>query len=380
MAVASIGMGLAILIIGFLVLGGFKDTIRDKMVSFEGHLQIVKYTLSSSFEEQPIAKDSSVLHLLQSLPETEKTMYYAHKTGLLKANDEVEGVLLKGIDKNFDSLEFNTNMIEGHFIHLNDSSDTKEIVISRKLADKLLLHIGDRPLLYFIQDPIKVRRLTIAGIYETGMEDFDERVLLGDLKLVQNVNDWPDSLVGGVTVHIKDFHQLDSYYEAIKHELPADMYPEKVTDKYREIFDWLELLNTNVAILITITLFVASFNMISILLIMIMERTPMIGMLKAVGADNMTIRKIFTYNGIRLILRGMLVGNTIGIGFGLLQDKFRLIPLDPENYYMSYVPISWDFTSILLVNFFTLLLVSLVLLLPTLIISRMNPVQSIRFD
>jgi lipoprotein-releasing system permease protein len=379
-AIASIGMGLAILIIAFLVLGGFKDTIRDKMVSFDGHIQITKLTLSSSFEEQPIAKNPGLLQLLKNMPETENTMYYAHKTGLLKANEEVEGVLLKGIDNQFDSSIFNTNMVKGRFIHLNDTSDTKEVVISQKLADKLLLQIGDRPLIYFIQEPIKVRRLTITGIYETGMEDFDERVIIGDLKLVQSVNDWPDSLVGGVTVHIENFKKLDYYYDDVNHAIPADMYPMKVTDKFREIFDWLELLNTNVAILITIILFVASFNMISILLIMIMERTSMIGLLKALGAEDFTIRKIFTYNGVMLVVKGMVVGNIIGIGLGLIQDRFRLIHLDPENYYMGYVPISWDITSILLVNLFTVLLVGMVLLLPTLIISRMNPVQSIRFD
>ena len=255
-----------------------------------------------------------------------------------------------------------------------------EIMLSRNIADKLLLDVGDDALLYFIQNPPRVRRLTISGIYETGMEDFDEKIILGDIRLVQRINNWPDSLVGGFEIFVDDFTKATSYQNQLEDVVGYELYIEKISDKFAEIFDWLSLLNRNVVIFLSLTLFVACFNMVSILLILIMERTQMIGMFKALGAANKLIRRIFVYNGMRLIVKGLLLGNLIGIAFGVIQDRFQILTLDPKSYYMEFVPIGWNWGIIVMLNVLTFIMVTLVLSIPTMIISTISPIKSIRFD
>jgi lipoprotein-releasing system permease protein len=379
-AVASIGIGLAVMIISFQILQGFQQKIQNKIISFAGHLQVTKFTLSESFEEDPISRNAEFFKHYQDYGFITHVQEYAHKAGLIKANDEVLGIVLKGIAPDYDVPRFEKNIVEGRFIQFNDSTDSKEILISRNIASKLDLRLNDDALVYFIQNPIRVRKLKICGIYETGLEDFDERVIIGDLKLVQKINNWPDSLVGGFEVFVDDFGKINKYEKELAELVSYDLYVEKISDKYMEIFDWLSLLNRNVAIFLTLTLAVASFNMISILLILIMERTQMIGILKALGTRNKQIRKIFIYNGMFMIAKGLLLGNIIGVGFGLLQDKFRILTLNPENYYMKFVPIWWNAEIIIGLNILIFIVVTIVLLLPTAIISRISPIKSIRFD
>ncbi len=379
-AVASIGIGLAVMIISFQILQGFQDKIQEKIISFSGHMQVTKFTLSQSFEEDPLSKNVEFFKDYGDYEFIEHIQEYAHKAGLLKANDEVLGIVLKGIAPNYDTSRFDSNMVEGRFLHFNDSTNSKEILISKNIASKLNLHLHDDALVYFIQNPIRVRKLNICGIYETGLEDFDERIVIGDLKLVQKINDWPDSLIGGFEVYVDDFTKINQYEKKLSDIVNYDHYVEKINDKYMEIFDWLALLNRNVVIFLTLTLAVASFNMISILLILIMERTQMIGTLKALGAKNKQIRKIFIYNGMIMIAKGLILGNLIGIGFGLIQSKLQLLTLSPENYYMKYVPIYWNIEVIIGLNILIFLVVSLVLMLPTAIISRISPIKSMRFN
>ncbi len=379
-AVASIGIGLAVMIISFQILQGFQQKIQNKIISFAGHLQVTKFTLSESFEEDPISRNAEFFKHYKDYGFIKHVQEYAHKAGLIKANDEVLGIVLKGIAPDYDVPRFKKNIVEGRFLHFNDSTDSKEILISRNIASKLDLRLNDDALVYFIQNPIRVRKLKICGIYETGLEDFDERVIIGDLKLVQKINNWPDSLVGGFEVFVDDFGKINKYEKELSELVSYDLYVEKISDKYMEIFDWLSLLNRNVAIFLTLTLAVASFNMISILLILIMERTQMIGILKALGTRNKQIRKIFIYNGMFMIAKGLLLGNIIGIGFGLLQEKFRILTLNPENYYMKFVPIEWNAEIIIGLNLLIFVVVTVVLLLPTAIISRISPIKSIRFD
>ena len=379
-AIASIGIGLAIMIISFLILKGFQLKIQDKIISFGGHLQITKYTISRSYEEDPISKDLALFNDYSKYKFINHIQEYANKAGLLKANEESEGVVLKGVSSSFDLSNFEQNIIDGAFPDLNNETTSNEIMLSQKIADNLNLEVGDDALLYFIQNPPRVRKLRICGLYETGMEDFDEKIILGDIRLVQRINNWPDSVVGGFEVFIDDFDHVDEYKNILEDVIGYELYIEKISDKFAEIFDWLLLLNRNVVIFLSLTLFVACFNMVSILLILIMERTHMIGVFKALGATNKVIRKIFVYNGMRLITKGLLLGNMIGITFGFLQSKFQFLTLDAKSYYMAFVPIEWDWGIILLLNLLTFTMVSLVLTIPTMIISTISPIKSIRFD
>lgn len=378
-AIASIGMGLAIMIISFLILKGFQLKIQEKIISFSGHLQVTKFTLSRSYEEDPISKNLSLFNDYSKFDYIDHIQEFANKAGMLKVNEEVEGIVLKGVSNSFDLSRFEQNIKKGRFPNFEGKTYSKEIIISQTIANKLNLSIGDGTLIYFV-DPVRVRKLTISGIYETGMEDFDEKIILGDIRLVQRISNWPDSLVGGFEIFLTDFDNVDYYQEKLEDEVGYELYIEKISDKFAEIFDWLMLLNRNVVIFLSLTLFVACFNMISILLILIMERTQMIGVFKALGATNKTIRKIFVFNGMGLIIKGLILGNVIGISFGLLQSKFQLLTLDPKNYYMEFVPIEWNLGTILILNFLIFTMVSLVLLVPTMIISRISPMKSIKFD
>ncbi len=379
-AVASIGFGLAIMIISFLILKGFQHNIKEKIFGFGGHLQVTKFTLSRSYEEDPISKNLALFNDYSGYKYIDHIQEFANKAGLLKANEEVEGIVLKGISNTFDLSRFEQNIVAGRLPDLTGKTTAFEIMLSQIIADKLNLKVGDDALLYFIQNPPRVRKLEITGVYETGMEDFDEKIILGDIRLVQRINDWPDSLVGGFEIFLKDFDQVDYYQSKLEDVVGYELYIEKISDKYAEIFDWLSLLNRNVVIFLSLTLFVACFNMVSILLILIMERTQMIGVLKALGATNKFVRGIFVYNGMQLIVKGLLLGNFISITFGILQSKFHFLTLDPKSYYMEFVPIEWDWGIIMLLNILTFVMVSLVLTIPTMIISTISPIKSIRFD
>lgn len=379
-AIASIGIGLAIMIISFLILKGFQFKIQEKIISFGGHLQVTKFTLSQSYEEDPISKDLALYNDYSRHEYIDHIQEYANKAGLLKANEEVEGIVLKGVSSTFDLSKFEHNIIAGDFPDLSGESTTYQVMISQIIANKLKLELGDDARIYFIQNPPRVRKLEISGIYETGMEDFDEKIILGDIRLVQTINAWPDSLVGGFEIFLQDFEEVDYYQSKLEDLVGYELYIEKIRDKYAEIFEWLSLLNRNVVIFLSLTLFVACFNMVSILLILIMERTHMIGVFKALGATNKIIRRIFVYNGMQLITKGLLLGNIIGITFGVLQSKFQFLTLDPKSYYMEFVPIQWNWGIILLLNILTFSTISFVLIIPTMIISKISPIKSIRFD
>ena len=363
-----------------MVLYGFKTEIKDKIYSFSGHLIIDKYTLSTSFEETSILLSDTLIDQLDSYELTERYQPYAMKAGLLKTEEEVQGVIIKGVDNRFDTVGFKKHIYSGRFPDLTKDQYSTEVALSKKISDYLQLAVGDDVLVYFVQNPPRFRKLQVVGIYETGLEEFDEKIIIGDLDLIRRINNWEDLQVGGVEVFISDTERLEEAENYLFNSLGIDLYVDKVTDKYVQIFDWLNLLNRNVVILLIIILFVAGTSIISILLILIMERTQMIGLMKSIGAPNKLIRSIFIWNGIRLVVRGLLWGNIIGLGIGLLQYYFKLIPLDPANYYMAHVPIEFDLVTIIGLNMLVLILIGLTLFLPVTMISRVQPVKAIRFD
>lgn len=379
-AIISVAAGLFIMLISIMIMVGFKNTIRDKVSAFNGDLQITKYTMSSTFEELPVSNNLDFFKEMKKLPFIDHVQGVAHKVALIKTHEEIQGVVFKGIGRDFDINRFKVNMIKGRFIKYADSIPSDDIVISQKLADLLNIGVNDHILVYFIQKPVRIRKLIICGIYDSGMEEFDQKIVFGDIKVIQQLNGWNPGQFGTFEVFVKNGESLESAEKQLFDMTDYDLYVDNIKDKYAEIFDWLSLINRNVIILLVLLMSVASFNMCSVLIILIMERTQMIGILKAIGAMNKQIRRIFWYNGTRLIYYGLFWGNLLGLGVGWMQYKFRLIPLDPENYYMRYVPIEWDWTGIIGINLMILIIVSLSLYLPTLMVPRIQPIRAIRFD
>jgi lipoprotein-releasing system permease protein len=378
-AIISIAMGLAVMVVSFAILQGFRNEIQGKIFSFGAHLQISRYDTNNSLEVAPIS-GPRLQQQLGRFPQVQYTQPYAVKTAIIKTPDEVLGVVLKGIDEKGGHSPMRQNLVAGKFVTFSDTAASNDVLVSRKVADKLRLNVGSEALFYFIQNPPRIRKFRVSGIYSTGLDEFDEVYVIGDIRQVRELNAWPDSLVGGMEVVVRDFERLDPTAELLYEKLPYDLKIDKITDQYAQLFDWLQLLNRNVIIFLVLIIFVAAFNIVATIFIMILERTNMIGILKALGATDSQIRGLFFHRGISLTVRGIIVGNAVGLGFCALQYYFKIIPLDPENYYMDRVPIHWDLKVMLLLNAATFASSLLAVFIPTYLISRINPVKAIKFD
>ncbi len=378
-AIISIALGVAVMIVSFAILEGFRNEIQSKIFSFGAHLTISKYDNNNSLEVEPIG-NGQLLNDLKRFPQIKSTQPFARKTAIIKTKEEVLGVVLKGIDERNSPSLMRQNLVAGRFITFPDTAASDQVLLSRKVADKLRLKVGDDALFYFIQNPPRIRRFTVSGIYQTGLDEFDEVYVIGDIRQIRDLNAWPDSLVGGMEVVLKDFNQLDPIADNLYENLRYDLKLDKITEEYAQLFDWLQLLNRNVVIFLLLIVFVATFNMVATIFIMILERTNMIGVLKAIGATDNQIRSMFFFRGLNLTIKGILYGNLIGLGFCAIQYFFHIIPLDPENYYMDRVPIHWDPLIIVLLNVATFLMSLLAVLIPTFLISRIKPVVAIKFD
>jgi lipoprotein-releasing system permease protein len=379
-AVSSIAIGIAIMILSFCILEGFKSNIKNKILSFSGHMEITRFSLNNIYDNPPISTNSVIFQSANTIPNVSGIQKFAYKAGLLKTESETKGIILKGIGNDFQSSRFEGNITEGKMIALNDSSYSKEIMISEKLANLMQLKVGDAPLVYFIQEPVRTRKLKICGLYKTGLEDFDENVILGDIKLIQRLNNWNDSLVGGFEVFLDDYDELNKSSEDVFDMIDYSMQLELVEDKFPQLFEWMQLLDRNVALIIAILLVVASFNMIATLIVLIMERTHMIGILKALGARDRTIKSIFVNNGLLILGKGLLYGNLIALGIALFQYYFHFIPLNAESYYMDSVPIQFEWSYIFGINLLTCVIVGVFLFIPVEVISRIKPVNAIKFN
>jgi lipoprotein-releasing system permease protein len=380
-AIASIAIGLAASIVSFLIMKGFQETIKNKIYSFSSHVLVTKFSMSNSMEEQPMDFNIELYKNPSAFPSVRHVQEYAHKTGLIKTEDGFFGVFIKGVGKSFDREAFAQNMLEGKFITFKDSGYSSQIVLSKVIATKLDAKVGDELVVHFFQNPPRFRKLSVAGIYETNLSEyFDSRVILGDIRLIQRLNDWPDSVAGGLEVFVKNADLQEEASVEIGEMMDYDLNVQPISERYVQIFEWLHLLSRQVNILLIIILTVVCVNMISIVLILVMERTQMIGMLKAVGADNGFVRSIFVYSGVNLVIKGLLLGNLLGLGICLIQHRFKIIKLNPHDYYMDFVPISWNWEIVALLNVLILAIVTIVLLLPTMLISRINPIKAIKFD
>lgn len=355
--------------------------MQEKVFLFGSHLRLTQLTSGNNlYEEAPITNTAELNGLFARVPGIARWQAVAHQSGVLKTPSELKGVILKGVGRDYDWDLFKTCLVDGRLIDYEtaDSTYSTEVIISRKMARELLLKPGDKVLIYFVKNPPRVRNLTVAGIYETGLiEEFDDKMLIGDIGLVQRINDWDTHTVGSYELYVNDFTQLDQVYRQLFESTPADMFLMKITDLHRLMFDWLLLMDTNTTVLITLILIVACFNIISVLLIMIMERTPLIGLLKTLGSPNAQIREVFTHIGLYIIVKGLIWGNLTGLVLCGLQQRFKLIPLDPVNYFIDTVPIAIDAYTVLWINLATILIVGLIVLIPTSIISKIQPAKAL---
>lgn len=382
--VASIAIGIAVGIIAFAVLLGFKQTIRQKIFLFGAHINISSFAVGNTYEEAPLFVKNSITEALPRIPEIARWQGVAHKSGILKTPDEIKGVILKGVGQDYDWNTFKGSLIAGTLITNKDSTSIKygyssEILISHKIASQLRLKSGDNVIMYSLQNPPRPRKLTVVGIYDTQMEEFDNNLIIGDISLVQRLNGWGKDSVGTYEVYLKDFEKLDEVAALLRRTLPPSIYLQRVTSIFPQIFDWLLLLDRNTAVFLALILFVACFNMISILLVMIMERTPLIGLLKTLGSPNKQIRMVFFRVGLHMVRKGIIIGNIAGLLICWIQYKFNVISLDPVNYYMDTVPIVFDWPIFFMVNVITIVISGLILLIPTLIISQITPIKALLF-
>ena len=381
-AIGGIVLGVTIILLSFFILNGFKNEIKNNVYSFSGHFNISKYTGKFSYKDNPLNLNVGLSSHLEKLNYVKYFQPYILSPILIKSNsDDIEGVLFKGVDKNFNSELFNSKIINGNWLDFKKNNEySNEIIISKNLQKVLNAKIGDDVYLYFANNPPVYRKLKLKGVFETGMQEFDNNFIFGDILLLRKIYNWNDSLVSGVEVFVENQNNLESIYNDLKTKTAFDEFIEKTDNKYIQVFDWLKLLDRNILIFFTLILFVASFNMISILLILIMERIRMIGILKALGSNNNQIKNIFLYNGLRLIFLGLFLGNLISFTFAVFQDKFKILKLDKTSYYMDYVPIGWDLYALSKLNLLILIVIFLVIFLPILVINRIKILDSIKFS
>ncbi|MBA2584215.1 MAG: ABC transporter permease [Bacteroidetes bacterium] len=368
------------MLIAIAIVTGFKSQIRDKVIGFGSHIQILHYETHNFLESSPVNKNQDFLPLLKKHSGIKHIQIYATKPGIIKTEQDIEGVLLKGIDKDFDWSFFNDKIIEGKSFVVTDSSTTNDIIISKNISKKLKLNVGDNLLMYFIEQPPRVRKLNITGIYQTGLEEFDKLYVISDIKHVQKLNNWDQSFISGFELFLNDYNDMDEIAEEINEEIGYDLNALTVREANPQIFDWLDLQDINVKIILALMILVAGINMIATLLILILEKTSTIGILKALGMKNFSIQKIFLYNATYIIGKGLILGNLIGLGLCYLQYQFKIVKLDEANYYLSSVPINIVWTQVLFLNLGTLVICVIMLLLPSYIISRITPVKAIRFS
>ena len=387
--IAMIGMalGLAVMILSVAIVIGFKKEVRNKVIGFGSHIQVTNLDNNTSYETQPIAVSDSLVMQLQADPNIKHVEAYATKPGILKTDSAFQGIVLKGVDEHFDWTFFQKQMKAGEVFQVMPNQTTTDVIISAALSNKMGLKVGDSFLTYFVQENVRARKFKITGIYDTGFLDYDNVFVIADIKQVQRLNGWEPDQVTGLELFVNDYEALDATAEELYMNLGEQedrfgntYYARSIKNLNPMIFNWLEVLDINVVFILVLLIAVAGFTMISGLLIIILERTNMIGILKALGQDNESIRKVFLYVAFFLIGKGMLWGNAIGITLCLLQSYFKFITLDPSIYYLHAVPIDLNWLSLILLNVGTLSAAMLMILAPSYVITKISPAKSIRFE
>jgi len=379
-AIIGVMLSLAVMMLSIGIIKGFKTEIQDKIRGYIGDIRIFKYDLNNSFELSPFVPSPATLNDLKKNSEVEYFQPYATKPAIISANDEVEGINFKGIDSTFNWGYIEKHMVSGKVLNFADSGGaTKQIMISQFTANRLKLKVGDNFIMHFVQNPPRRRPFTIVGIYNIGVEEIDKNFVLGDINLIRRLNDWKPNEIGGIEIRIKDFTKLKATSTGIYEGLEIKLKSESVQDYFPAIFTWLSLLDVNTKVLLVLMMVVGVINMITALLIMILERTNMIGMLKAFGMTDFSVMKIFLYNALYLVGLGLMLGNALGLGLALLQTQTHIFKLDQTSYYLAYVPMEIHLLDVIILNICTGAVCLIVLILPSLLVSKISPLKAIRF-
>jgi len=372
------------MIITVALTNGFQYAISQKVFSFWGDIRVQHYEASKAAiaEETPIEKNDTVLQILRDNKEIKTIQAFATKNAIIKGSESIEGVLLKGVEKNYDFSNIKNFLQEGNWLHFPDSGYSNEINLSTYTANRLKLKVNDKLLIYFIQPDgsHRVRSMTVAGLFKTGIEDYDKLYAIADIKMIQRLNNWEENQIGGYEIFIKDYHKLDTVSNQIAYQLPSAWNSKTIKEIYPYIFDWLDLQNTTIGIAIIIIMIVATLNLVTCLIVLVLDRTKMIGILKAVGSPNSSIQKIFLYNVTIITVSGILFGNLLAFLFCWLQQRYGLITLPEDAYFISTAVVKLSWWQVLAVDAGTLLICFLVLIIPTLIIRKIQPARAMQFS
>jgi lipoprotein-releasing system permease protein len=386
-AIGAVALGIAVMIISLSVVTGFNNEIHNKVTGFASHITLKNKSLNISDDAPPIAANHPLLREIRLNPEVNHTQSFVLKPGIIKTKSEIQGIIMKGYDHDFDSSFFKKNLISGKIPNLSDSTKSNEVLISQRIAKLMKIKTGDKLPVYFIQSPPRVRVFKISGIFRTDLEEFDRTFALCDMRQLQKLNNWGDSLVSGYEIFIRDFSKIDTVSASLdelttQYISPQGNLPDisSVKENFPYIFDWLSLSDMNILVIIILMLIVAVFNLISGLLIIILEKTRTIGVLKSLGASNRKLRRIFLLNGLFLVIKGIVPGNILALSLLWVQDAFGFLTLDPDSYYISVVPVIFSLKQIVYLNLGTLLISVIFMTLPTFMISKTDTIKIIQFD
>ncbi|MES2006116.1 MAG: ABC transporter permease [Bacteroidota bacterium] len=384
LSVAATALSVMAMIVTLAFVNGFQQTVSEKVFSFWGHVRVQKYEPNKSLvaEETAIEKNDSIEKLIRQDPGVAQVQSFATKSAVLEKKKEIEGVLLKGVEHNYDSTKLRKYLLQGRWLRFDDSSYNKELLVSAQLASQLRIALNDTITVYFISgiDGSKTyRKLKVVGIYKTGIEEYDKLFVLGDLRLIQRVNDWAPNQTGGYEVFLKDYRNIDSVNNRLSDALPAEWMSRSIREVYPNIFDWLNIQDVNRNVIFIVMAVVAIINLITCLLILILERTRMVGILKALGAEDGLIRRIFLYHASVITFAGIGIGFTAGIGLCLLQQYTGFIKLDESSYYVATAPVHIIWWQVLAVCVSTALVCYLSLIIPTWLVKKIRPVKAIQF-
>ena len=386
-ATLGVAIGLAVMLITVSVVLGFKHTIRDKVVGFGSHIQVQNLLNFSTLSNNPVTINDSLIKVMSQIEGVSHVERYALTQGILKTDDDFLGVVFKGVAQEYDLSFLGQHLVEGEMPQFCDTASSNRLLLSKMIADKLRLKAGDRVYAYFVDENVRARRFTVSGIYQTNMTRFDESLCFTDLYTVTKLNNWQPGLCSGAEIRVSNFDQLattaDAFIDKINRQ--SDEYnntysTQTIYESYPQVFNWLELLDINVWIILALMVAVAGFTMISGLLIIILERTQMIGVLKAIGARNKTIRRTFLWFSVFIISQGLLLGNAIGLGLILIQKWTGIVRLDPQTYYVSEAPVEVNIPLFVALNVATLLICVFVLIAPSYLISHIHPAKSMRYE
>ena len=383
-AITAIAMGIIIMLIAVATSSGLQYKIRDKMSGFKGHIQILNYDNNNSdVSTVPIDKNQDFYPKFTNVDGVKNVQIFASKAGILRTETDFEGIIFKGVSTDYDWTFFSEYLVDGKLPDFSKER-TRDVLLSKTLMNSLRLQLGDTILATFVKtENSKIpsnKKYIISGVYNTGFLQFDKSMMIGDIREVQNLNKWTDNQVGGFEVLLENFDEIEEKGNEIYRAIPSTLNSKSIVDMYSNVFEWIELFDNNVWFIIAIMIVIAGINMITALLVLILERVQMIGILKVLGSYNTSIRKIFLYNATYLILKGLFWGNLIGLSIIGIQHFFKIITLNPETYYVTTMPVYISFSAIVLLNLGTLLLCFLMLIIPSYIITRITPSKSIRFS